>query len=607
MIGDALHPCLILLIGGAMVPLFKKRYQQLFVLLMPVFGLANLWGLNVGDTYSFSFLGLDLVPCRVDKLALLFAYIFHIAAFLCMLFSLHLKDNVQLSTGMMYAGSAVGAVFAGDFVTLFFFWELLAVTSVFQVWGRKSPNSYGAGQRYLMFHILSGLMLLGGFAIRFAETGSIEIQLLDLDGPAAWLIFLAIGIKASFPGFHTWVVDAYPAASPGGTVFMCCFTTKTAIYMLARTFAGEEILIWIGTAMAFFPIFYAVIENDLRRVLSYSMINQLGYMVTGIGIGTALSLNGACAHIFAHILYKSLLFMSMGAVLFRTGRTLGSDLGGLYKTMPWTAGFCLVGAASISAIPLFSGFVTKSMIMSAAAYESHYFVWFILLFSGAAVFPKAGINVPFFAFFHHDTTAPELRLPLSGIKGKEAPHNMLAAMGIASILCIGIGCCYWFLYDLLPFYVKKEYQPFTTAHVITQIQLLSFSALAFTVLQMVKWYPEEIRSINLDADWIYRKGFRLAYRVCDGTLNGINKIAKANVVGTWIPALGNSLRNFPLGVMTWLQTPQWGFFTGRNLQLRDLRKRLREDAKTGVFPVGIGALAALVVFAILFFASPPGN
>ncbi len=600
MTGDCLHPCLILLIGGIFIPFLKGRYKQLFVLLAPIFGLANLWGLNVGDTFTFSMLGLELTPCRVDKMALLFAYVFHIAVFLCLLFSLHLKDDVQLSTGMMYAGSAVGAVFAGDFVTLFFFWELLAVTSVFQVWARRSKESFGSGQRYLLFHILSGLMMLGGFAIRYHETGSLAVEIIELKGLSAWLIFLAIGIKASFPGFHTWVVDSYPAASPSGTVFMCCFTTKTAIYTLARTFAGEELLIWIGATMTFFPIFYAVIENDLRRVLSYSMINQLGYMVVGIGIGTAMSINGACAHIFAHILYKSLLFMSMGAVLYRTGRTLGSDLGGLYKTMPWTAAFCLIGAASISAIPLFSGFVSKSIIMSSAAYEGHYLVWFVMLFSAAAVFPKAGINVPFFAFFHHDTTAPNLRLPMSGIKGKEAPLNMLCAMAIASIFCIGIGCLYPFLYNLLPNDV--DYKPYTVAHVITQIQLLAFSALAFAMLQILKLYPEEIRSINLDADWFYRKGFRLAYRLFDWLLNGVNKLAKKLVVGRLVPAMAYSLHALPSQVIAWLQTANWSVVSGTNLKLRDQRKKLKKEATSGVFPVGFGALAAVVVFGLLFFA-----
>src|SRR5690606_9239804 len=254
------------------------------------------------------------------------------------------------------------------------------------------------------------------------------------------LILLAFGIKCCFPGLHTWLTDAYPEATPTGAVFLSAFTSKLAVYALARGFAGTEELIWIGTVMAAFPIFYAVIENDLRRVLAYSMNNQLGFMVVGIGIGTELGINGAVAHAFADILFKALLFMSMGAVLFRTGTANGSELGGLYKSMPWTTGFCMVGAASISAFPLFSGFVTKSMIMASAAAEGYTGVWLVLLFASAGVFHHAGIKIPYFAFFAHD----------SGIRCKEAPINMLLAMGIAAALCMAIGMVPGALYALLP-------------------------------------------------------------------------------------------------------------------------------------------------------------
>ncbi|MBT3469221.1 MAG: Na(+)/H(+) antiporter subunit D [Opitutae bacterium] len=589
-----------LLVGGALVPLLQGRWRQLFVIFIPVAGLVNLWGIDAGEVMEGGFLGLELIFCNADKMALLFGLLFHIAAFICALYSLHVKDVVQTSTGMMYAGSAVGAVFAGDFITLFFFWELLAVTSVFQIWARKSAESYGAGQRYLMLHVLSGLLLLGGVALQYHETGSLVVRQLVLGGLASWLIFLAIGIKCAFPGLHSWVVDAYPAGTPTGTVFLCCFTTKVAVCTLARTFAGTELLIWIGSIMALLPIFYAVIENDLRRVLGYSMINQLGFMVVGIGIGTSLSLNGTCAHVFAHVLYKSLLFMSMGAVLMRTGRINGSDLGGLYKTMPWTAGFCIIGAASISAFPLFSGFVSKSLIMSAAAQEGYLWIWFILLFAAAGVFHHAGIKIPFFAFYHHDTTAPDLRLPTTGIQGREAPLNMLCAMGIGAFFCIFIGCNPSFLYDMLP--MPINYEPYTTSHVIAQLQLLCFSALAFAGLQMFKLYPPELRSTNLDADWFYRKGLALVNRFLDLILNGINVAAKSLILGRTVPFFIGFLNNLPSHLMAWLQTPQWGLWSGRNLQVRDNRKSLREAAFTGVFPVGFGALAAVIIFGVLFFA-----
>jgi multicomponent Na+:H+ antiporter subunit D len=348
--------------------------------------------------------------------------------------------------------------------------------------------------RYLIIQVGSGVILLAGLIIHAADTGSIAFGYLGLSSPGTALILVAFGIKCAFPLLHNWLQDAYPEATVGGTVWLSAFTTKLAVYALARGYPGTDMLIWIGVTMTAFPIFFAVIENDLRRVLAYSLNNQLGFMVTGIGIGTEMALNGTVAHAFSHILYKALLFMSMGAVLYRTGTIKGSELGGLYKSMPWTAGFCIVGAASISAFPLFSGFISKSLILTAAASEGHFVTWLVLLFASAGVFHHSGIKIPFFAFFAHD----------SGIRCKEAPWNMLAAMAIAAFLCIAIGVYPDPLYDILPFPV--DFAPYTTEHVITQLQLLLFSALAFTWLKRTGLYPPELRSVNLDFDVVYRKG-----------------------------------------------------------------------------------------------------
>jgi multicomponent Na+:H+ antiporter subunit D len=307
------------------------------------------------------------------------------------------------------------------------------------------------------------------------------------------LIFLAFGIKCAFPLLHNWLQDAYPEATESGTVMLSAFTTKLAVYALARGFAGTGELVWIGAAMTAFPIFYAVIENDLRRVLAYSLNNQLGFMVVGIGIGTELALNGTAAHAFAHIIYKALLFMSMGAVLLRAGTINGSELGGLYKSMPWTAAFCIVGAASISAFPLFSGFISKSMILSAAGTEGLLVTYLVLLFASAGVFHHSGIKIPYFAFFGHD----------SGKRCEEAPINMLVAMALAAGLCIGIGVFPAPLYAMLPYPV--DYAPYTGSHVLSQLQLLMFSALAFAVLMRTGIYPPELRAVNLDFDWFYRR------------------------------------------------------------------------------------------------------
>ncbi len=489
----SLSPGLILILGALAVPLLRGQARNLYMLALPVLGLASVLLLEPGSHWQLSVLGIELEIVRVDRLSTIFGIIFCIAAALGVLYSLHDQDPVQQVAGLIYAGAAIGAVFAGDLVTLFVFWELTAIASVFLIWARRSERAYRAGMRYLIIQVGSGVLLLAGAILHFDATGSLVFGELGLGSLGTNLIFLAFGIKCAFPLLHNWLEDAYPEATVSGTVMLSAFTTKLAVYSLARGFPGTEILIYIGVSMTAFPIFYAVIENDLRRVLAYSLNNQLGFMVAGIGVGSQLALNGTAAHAFCHIIYKALLFMSMGAVLHRTGTIKGSELGGLYKSMPWTAGFCIVGAASISAFPLFSGFVSKSLILSAIAEEGYFVPWLILLFASAGVFHHSGIKIPFFAFFAHD----------SGIRVKEAPANMLAAMAIAAFLCIGIGVYPAPLYALLPFDV--DYQPYTAEHVVTQLQLLLFSALAFTWLMRTGLYPPELRSVNLDSDWIYRR------------------------------------------------------------------------------------------------------
>ncbi len=498
MIGS-LHPAAVFVLGALAVALTMGRLRSVLLVLTPILGLANitpgLASLVLGEdmvAWNIEVLDYTLTIFRADRLSLLFGLLFHIAALIGVVFALHVKDRLQQVAALLYAGSAIGAVFAGDLITLFVFWELAAVTSVFLIWARRTPRATAAGFRYLMVQVFSGLLFLAGILVRAHETGSITFEYIGLDGLASWLIFLAFGIKCAFPFLHNWLTDAYPEATPTGTVFLSAFTTKLAVYALARAYPGTEILIYVGAAMTVFPIFYAVIENDLRRVLGYSMINQIGFMVCGVGIGTALSLNGAVSHAFNDVIFKALLFMSMGAVLHVTGRINGSDLGGLYKSMPQTAGLCLVGAASISAFPLFSGFVSKSMVMAAALEQGYGWVWLLLLFASAGVFHHAGIKIPFFAFFAHD----------SGIRVGEAPRNMRVAMLIAAALCIGIGAYPWPLYALLPFPV--DYVPYTSTHVIAQVQLLFFSALAFCWLKLSGLYPPELPALNIDAEWSYR-------------------------------------------------------------------------------------------------------
>ena len=489
-------PALILIVGSLFIPLLKGRVKQIYLIVLPLLTVLYLFSLSPGVYWKVTVLDYELIFGRIDRLSLAFGYIFAIITFITAIYSLHVKDNLHLVSAFIYAGSALGAVFAGDFITLFIFWELLAFSATYLIWSAKTKKAINTGMRYIMVHIFGGLLFLAGIVVQYHETGSLFFGFIGLEGLGSWLIFLGFGLNAAFPFLHAWLPDAYPESTETGTVFLSVFTTKTAVYAFARGFAGTEILIYIGATMIVFPLLYAAIENNLRRVLSYILINQVGFMITGIGIGTQLSVNGAVAHAFCHILYDALLFMSMGAVLYRTGKINATDLGGLYKSMPLTAIFCIVGAASISSVPFTSGFVSKSMIVASTAEVGMLAIWMVLLFASSGVFLFSGIKIPFFAFFSYD----------SGIRTMEAPKHMLIAMALTAFLSIGIGLLPGPLYSLLPYSV--DYVPYTVAHMIEQTQLLAFSALAFTLLMLSGVYPPEVKAINLDVDWFYRKGVK---------------------------------------------------------------------------------------------------
>jgi multicomponent Na+:H+ antiporter subunit D len=495
-----IHPSLILIAGALLLPLVPARLKKAYLLLIPGLVFIRTLTLSAGVFGHVQFLDWALVFGRVDKLSLVFGYIMSLMCILGTLYGLHVKENAQHMTAWVYVAGSIGAIYAGDFITLFLFWEVMAFSSVFLIWFRRRPESLSAGLRYLLVHVAGGLALLAGMVLHCRAQGSWSFEALDVHHPttATYLILIGFILNAAVPPLHAWLPDAYGEATFNGSVFMCAFTTKTAVYALCRGFAGMEILVPLGVIMALYGVVYAVLENDCRRLLAYHIISQVGYMVAGVGLGTAMAINGACAHAFAHILYKGLLFMGCGAVLHMTGESKFTELGGLWKKMPWTFVFTLIGGLSISAFPLFSGFVSKSMIVSAGFEEHKYWVGFLLLLASAGTFLHTGLKVPYFIWFGKNQPRPEV-----WNRAAEPPINMTAAMVIASALCIFIGCYTPYLYRMLPYPV--DYQPYTAYHISETLQILLFTGAGFFLL-IKKLRPE--RTISLDLDWFYRKAGR---------------------------------------------------------------------------------------------------
>ena len=488
--GFWLHPSVVLILGALVIPLLKGSIQQGYRVALALVFIFLVFQTQSGVYGRFEFAGLDLVTGRADKLSLAFAYVFSLITLIATIYSLHVKDNIQHVSSLFYAAAATGVAFAGDLLTLYVFWEMMMLASVWLIWRNATRTAYSSGYRYLMVHAVSGVMLLAGIVLFYGETGSLAFEQMQVTSLPFYLILVGLLINAAVPPFHAWLSDAYPESTITGVIFLSALTTKTAVYTLIRGFPGTDFLIWLGVIMALWGVVYALLANDIRRLLAYSIISQVGYMVAAVGMGTVIALNGATAHAFSHILYKSVLFMSVGAVITMTGKSKLTELGGIYKYMPITFLLYMVGAASISAIPLFSGFVSKTMIAEAAAVEGIAWVWLLLSLASAGTFLYTGLKLPYFTFLSKDV----------GLRPKEAPWNMLLAMGIAAFFCLFIGIYPAWLYTFMPFPV--EYNAYSAGHLFWELQLLLFTGLGFFL--MVKYLGGE-HKLSVDTDWVYRK------------------------------------------------------------------------------------------------------
>ncbi len=489
MIFETFPPALILLFAAFMAVISRPNARAIILLVAPLITLWAIWSLPDGVLLTTRFLGYPIEPLEVSPIRRMFATVFTIMAFTGALFSFRTARTAELGAAFAYASGAVGVSFAGDLITLFIWWEIMAIFSTIVVWCGGTEASRRAGIRYAMMHLLSGILLKIGIEGVYIHTGSLEIEAMlatDLD---RWLILIGILINAAAPPFSAWLPDAYPETSPTGAVFLSAFTTKTAVLALILLFPGEQVLIWVGLYMIFYGIIYALLENDARRILAYSIINQVGFMVCAVGIGTELAVNGAALHAFAHIIYKALLLMSAGVVMYRTGMRKCTDLGGLFRTMPVTCICGIIGALAISSFPLTSGYTTKTMISVAAEQQHLVFVWYMLAAASAGVFLHAGIKFPWFVFFQKD----------SGLRPKDAPWNMAAAMIFFAFLCVALGIYADPLYAMLPnTAIVPVYKP---EKVVFYLQLLLFSGLAFFLLLN---YMKRTLTITLDLDWIWR-------------------------------------------------------------------------------------------------------
>ncbi|GAB6095054.1 Na(+)/H(+) antiporter subunit D [Desulfatiferula olefinivorans] len=519
--GIFLHPASLFIVGALLLPILSRIHisaQKVILVAVPVLAIIQIY--HLPDSFGHvGYMGFDLIFGRVDQLTRVFLNVFTIMALIGTVYGLHVRESGQHVAGWLYVAGSLGVTLCGDYLTLFIFWELMAVASTFLVWYRKKKKSIEAGFRYLLVHMAGGLVLLAGIFLRYQNVGMEGLQFEQILAEGAtladYLIMIGFMLNAAVPPIHAWLPDAYPEATVTGAVFMCAFTTKTAVYVLARAFPGFEVLAIMGAIMTLYGVGYAIIENDARRILAYHIVSQVGYMVCGVGIGTAMAINGSCAHAYAHILYKALLFMGVGAVLEMTGRSKLTDLGGLYAKMPLALIFTVIGGISISGFPLTSGFISKSMIIAAAGENHQVGIMIMLLLASVGTFLSVGIKLPYFIWFGGKKD--------SDIEAKDAPWNMNLGMAMAAFFCIALGFPGQFfgfnwLYDMLP--TAVNWDPYSTYHLSETFQILGFTGFGFYLLvTFLKPKPY----IALDLDWFYRKGARVFMWVASRPIHAANE------------------------------------------------------------------------------------
>lgn len=564
----SLHPGLILIVGGLLAGLLPGRLRQLIMVAAPSLAIFAVINLQVGTVWTIPFINnLDLMLLKVDKLSWVFSLIFTIMALLGCIYALHNKNKGEAAASLLYAGGSLGVVFAGDWMTLIFFWELMAVGSVFLIWYRKTAESRKAGFRYILVHLFGGNLLLAGIFLKITEGQPEVMSLTGTNDAAFWLILLGVAINAAIPPLHSWLTDAYPEGTITGSVFLSSFTTKVAVYCLIRIFPGTELLLWAGVIMALYGVVFAILENDVRRLLAYHIVSQVGFMVAGVGMGTELSLNGSTAHAYSHILYKSLLFMGAGAVIYATGRRKLSDLGGLYKQMPWGTLFFAVAAFSISGVPLFNGFISKSMIISAAVYNNLPSAELLLYLASIGTFLSIALKLLYFMFFGED----------KGLKTEKLPFNMYVAMAGGAFLCTLYGIAPNLLYNILPYPVK--YHPYSLYHIIDTVQLLTAALVVFWI-----FIPKMATKlmISLDTDWFYRKPLKYMIRWIVEVVCYIREVSAKKLLA----ALKSTLPYFANPV-------KWaaGTIPGSAAEYDEDRYR---------FPIGMTVFMSIIVFLISF-------
>ena len=493
-----LHPGIIMIAFGFIVTILPRGFRKPLSIIAPA---TATWAFFMMTEESS--LPYELAPyikmefIHLDSLAWTFMLVFCIIAVLNGIYGIGIQHRYECGMSMVYAGSVMGVILAGDCLSLIFFWEISAFASMYVVYCKHDRASARASFRYILMHAFGGNMLLAGLIIYMFHYGNTLGHLSECVGePCFWLIAVGIAVNAAIPPLHAWLPDAYPESTATGTVYLSSFTTKAAIYLMLRMMSGLTDLVWIGAIVAIYGACMAIMENGIRRLLAYHIVSQLGMMIAAAGAGEAIGIDAATAHAFTNILFKGVLMMGAGAVIYATGRSNITELGGLAKKMPVTAVCFLISSLAIAGLPGLSGFVSKALIMD-AIHEAGYTVPALLLTAGGVgTLLSITLKINYFVFFGpcEDEKVSEVT--------RKIPFSMKLAMILGTAATIAIGVFPQKFYSLMPYSTIVE--PYHMGHVLEYIAIFIGGSIPF-FLYIKKMKPHE--EITVDFDWFYRKPF----------------------------------------------------------------------------------------------------
>lgn len=347
---------------------------------------------------------------------------------------------------LIVLGAVQGTVLAKDLISFYVFLEMAAVATYFLIIHKRSVNALQAGYKYIVMTLIGAFLILLSIILVYIDTGSYEVIVVTKSGGfiAAVLFLLGCFVKAGVVPLHTWLPDAHPAAPSPVSAFLSGMMIKIGAYGIIRfifpilnfdlpaTNLGallSSLIMSIGIASMLIGVFLALAQTDVKRLLAYHSISQMGYILLGIGLGTELGLAGGLYHLVNHAMFKGLLFLCMGAVIYSTGTRKLDNLGGLWKRMPITTSTCIIAALAISGIPPFNGFASKTVLAEAVA-NYNFVLKFVMMVTAALTFASF-LKLIGYTFFGE----PQKQL----ITVKEVPLLMRLPMIVLAILCVLLG------------------------------------------------------------------------------------------------------------------------------------------------------------------------